>query len=71
MNQSSFTLQALEQLRWINCRIPSATESERQALIGARAELVELILGSQARNKELAPAPATAGLHTLAVPRVR
>ena len=50
MNQSSFTFGALEQMRWIDRHFFGATESERQALIGARAVLMKLIQ-SERRNQ--------------------
>jgi hypothetical protein len=48
--ESHFVLQALEQLRWINWHLSGATESERQALIEARTELMKLIASVATRK---------------------
>ena len=43
MPLSSFLLEALEQLRWINLELMAAEETEKHALKSARGELLELI----------------------------
>ena len=59
MEQQSFILQALDNLRWINAHIadPNGSESELRALERARDELMELmqVAASRTNSKTYAP----------------
>ena len=55
MSPSSFMTEALDHLKLINWRMVGATESEREALKGARAELMQLIQTAARSETTLGP----------------
>ena len=51
MDNSSFFIEALEQLRWINWHIANAEGADRRALEGARDELMETLQASVSKTE--------------------